>query len=60
MTMESPDSPLSTTERSSVREFRFHKSGGSLFGIHVVNLFLALVTLGIYSFWAVSKFESTW
>ena len=29
----------------------FHGDGGSLFGIHIVNIFLTLVTLGIYSFW---------
>jgi uncharacterized membrane protein YjgN (DUF898 family) len=29
----------------------FHGQGGSLFGIQIVNLFLNLVTLGIYSFW---------
>ncbi len=30
---------------------QFHGRGGSLFGIQIVNLFLALITLGIYSFW---------
>lgn len=29
----------------------FHGRGGSLFGIQIVNLFLGLITLGIYSFW---------
>lgn len=30
----------------------FHGSGGSLFGIHLINALLTLVTLGIYYFWA--------
>jgi uncharacterized membrane protein YjgN (DUF898 family) len=29
----------------------FHGTGGSLFGIYIVNLLLTLITLGIYSFW---------
>lgn len=33
----------------------FHGSGGSLFGIMIVNLLLTIVTLGIYSFWAKVK-----
>lgn len=30
----------------------FHGSGGTLFGIQIVNILLTLVTFGIYSFWA--------
>lgn len=30
----------------------FHGDGGTLFGIHLKNLLLTIVTLGIYSFWA--------
>jgi uncharacterized membrane protein YjgN (DUF898 family) len=30
----------------------FHGEGGSLFGIHLVNVCLTLVTLTLYSFWA--------
>ncbi len=29
----------------------FHGGGGTLFGIHIVNLLLSIVTLGIYYFW---------
>jgi len=29
----------------------FHGTGGSLFGIHTVNIFLTLITLGVYYFW---------
>jgi uncharacterized membrane protein YjgN (DUF898 family) len=32
--------------------FTFHGTGGSLFGIHLVNIALSIVTLGIYRFWA--------
>ena len=37
------------TEGPKVHRFSFHGSGGSLFGIQIVNLFLTLVMLGIYS-----------
>jgi uncharacterized membrane protein YjgN (DUF898 family) len=30
----------------------FHGAGGDLFGIHIVNVFLTLLTLGFYRFWA--------
>lgn len=30
----------------------FHGAGGSLLGIHVVNVLLTIVTLGVYYFWA--------
>jgi len=30
----------------------FHGEGGTLFGIHLKNLLLTIVTFGIYSFWA--------
>src|SRR5262245_45606606 len=33
------------------RRFTFYGEGGTLFGIHIVNLFLGLITLGIYLFW---------
>lgn len=36
---------------SESRPFGFFGLGGTLFGIHIVNLFLALLTIGIYSFW---------
>lgn len=34
-----------------MRRLSFHGSGGSLFGIHIVNLFLTIITLGTYYFW---------
>ncbi|MCI0546707.1 MAG: DUF898 domain-containing protein [Candidatus Rokubacteria bacterium] len=36
----------------AVRRLVFHGSGGSLFGIHLVNILLTIVTLGVYYFWA--------
>lgn len=36
---------------SGVGRLSFHGSGGSLLGIYIVNLLLAVVTLGVYSFW---------
>lgn len=40
-----------TTAVDSTYRIDFHGRGGSLFGIQIVNLFLGLITLGIYSFW---------
>jgi len=36
----------------------FHGSGGTLFGIYLVNILLTLVTLGFYSFWGKVKVRS--
>ncbi len=33
------------------RTLLFHGRAGTLFGIHITNLFLTIVTCGIYSFW---------
>jgi uncharacterized membrane protein YjgN (DUF898 family) len=33
----------------------FHGRGESLFGMHVVNVFLTLLTLGVYFFWAKAR-----
>jgi uncharacterized membrane protein YjgN (DUF898 family) len=40
---------------AGVRRPRFMGTGGALFGIHVVNVFLTLVTLGVYFFWGKVK-----
>lgn len=37
---------------SPVSAIGFHGQGGTLFGIQIVNLFLIIITLGIYSFWS--------
>jgi len=39
-------------------ELAFHGSGGSLFGIHIVNIFLTLLTLGVYFFWGKNRIRS--
>jgi uncharacterized membrane protein YjgN (DUF898 family) len=33
----------------------FHGAGGSLLGIHIVNVLLTIVTLGVYYFWAKAR-----
>ena len=42
----------------STQQLSFHGTGGSLFGIHIVNVFLTIVTLGIYYFWAKVRVRS--
>jgi uncharacterized membrane protein YjgN (DUF898 family) len=36
----------------------FHGSGGTLFGIHLVNTLLTLVTFGFYYFWAKTRLRA--
>lgn len=36
-------------------EFFFHGTGGSLFGIHIINILLTILTLGVYYFWGKTK-----
>jgi uncharacterized membrane protein YjgN (DUF898 family) len=48
---QGPASPGPTT----LRRPTFHGAGETLFGIHVVNILLTLITLGIYYFWAKTK-----
>jgi uncharacterized membrane protein YjgN (DUF898 family) len=43
---------------SSVRHPSFHGNGGTLFGIHVVNVLLTLITFGIYYFWAKTRIRA--
>jgi uncharacterized membrane protein YjgN (DUF898 family) len=43
---------------ASVRHPSFHGRGGTLFGIHVVNVLLMLVTFGIYYFWAKTRIRA--
>lgn len=38
-----------------VHRLVFHGRGASLLGIHVVNVFLTLLTLGVYFFWAKAR-----
>ncbi|MGZ8484866.1 MAG: YjgN family protein [Candidatus Binatia bacterium] len=48
--VDTPTQTVDTTVHSTY-PIHFHGRGGSLFGIQIVNLFLSLITLGIYSFW---------
>jgi uncharacterized membrane protein YjgN (DUF898 family) len=50
---DGPNAQAGETHRMS-----FHGTGGSLFGIHIVNLFLTVVTLGFYYFWGKVKVRS--
>jgi uncharacterized membrane protein YjgN (DUF898 family) len=40
---------------AEVNRLSFHGVGGTLFGIHIVNVFLTIVTLGIYFFWGKAR-----
>lgn len=40
---------------TNVARFRYHGTGGSLFGLVLVNGILSVITVGIYSFWAKTK-----
>lgn len=48
----------STGEPTPVRRLSFHGNGGSLFGIHIVNILLTIITLGIYYFWGKVKIRN--
>jgi len=45
------EAPAGSDGPAESRRLHFHGSGGSLFGIHIVNIFLTLLTLGVYYFW---------
>jgi uncharacterized membrane protein YjgN (DUF898 family) len=47
--------PAPPPASSGSRRARFMGSGAALFGIHVVNVLLTLLTLGVYFFWAKVK-----
>ena len=47
--------PVPAAAPSGSRRGRFMGSGAALFGIHVVNVLLTLLTLGVYFFWAKVK-----
>jgi uncharacterized membrane protein YjgN (DUF898 family) len=49
---------VAPTAIDSIYPIHFHGRGGSLFGIQIVNLFLSLITLGVYSFWGRVKVRS--
>ena len=43
--------PQAEADAGRIRRLSFHGAGSSLSGIHIVNTFLTIITLGIYSFW---------
>src|SRR6266704_5624633 len=47
--------PSPAASAPTLRRPSFHGSGGTLLGIHVVNVLLSLVTLGVYYFWAKTR-----
>ena len=52
----SDDGP--SPQAGQAHRMSFHGTGGSLFGIYIVNLFLTVVTLGFYYFWGKVKVRS--
>ena len=67
--MEKPCDPPEITSREAgivrseqpaggIHLLSFHGSGGTLFGIYLVNILLTLMTLGVYSFWGKVKVRS--
>jgi uncharacterized membrane protein YjgN (DUF898 family) len=46
------DGTASWSDAHATQRLTFHGTGGSLLGIHIVNVLLTLVTLGVYYFWA--------
>jgi uncharacterized membrane protein YjgN (DUF898 family) len=51
LTVESAAWPT-TAAAAGTHRLAFHGRAGSLFGIHVVNVFLTVLTFGLYYFWA--------
>jgi len=49
------ETPASTSFPSTTGRLVFHGNGSSLFAIQIVNVFLTLVTLGVYFFWGKVK-----
>jgi uncharacterized membrane protein YjgN (DUF898 family) len=54
LTPGAPES-LPAPPPGTVRRPIFHGRGGTLFGIHVVNTLLTIVTFGVYYFWAKTR-----
>ena len=53
-----PPAAFATPPPAGVRHAVFRGSGAALFGIHVINALLILVTAGIYFFWAKVRVRS--
>ena len=50
--------PAPSAADGQERRLFFHGSGGSLLGIQIVNVFLTLITLGVYHFWGKVRVRS--
>jgi uncharacterized membrane protein YjgN (DUF898 family) len=50
-----PPPPPPPSASGQIHRLAFHGTGGSLFGIHIVNVLLTFVTLGIYYFWGKTR-----
>ncbi len=50
--------PEAGPERNEARRLLFHGAGGSLLGIHIINVLLTIVTVGVYYFWAKVRVRS--
>ena len=50
-----PGPPPEGPGLAALRRPTFHGTGGTLFGIHLVNTLLTIVTLGFYYFWAKTR-----
>jgi uncharacterized membrane protein YjgN (DUF898 family) len=48
----------SSAQSAPTGDLSFHGSGASLFGIHIVNIFLSLLTFGVYFFWGKTRVRS--
>jgi uncharacterized membrane protein YjgN (DUF898 family) len=48
---EATETDVNAGATGGVRRLSFHGTGGSLFVIRVINMFLTLMTLGVYHFW---------
>lgn len=49
---------MTNADAVDIRQPSFHGSGGTLFGIHMVNIFLTLITFSFYRFWGKVKIRS--
>ena len=50
-----PTAPPAVGLTGETRRLTFHGSGGTLFGIYVVNILLTIATFGFYRFWGRTK-----
>src|SRR5690349_12224081 len=56
--MEQETTNSTVSSGTKVTEVTFHGQGSDLFEIHLFNILLNIVTLGIYSFWGKTRLRS--